>query len=214
MKSLNNFSKTIAITSVIVLALFLSPPVFAEDKISDLFEASFGHEVQGNYKAALNNIIKLLRQDRKNYTATLRAGWLYYSLGKYDQSIEYYQKAIELKAHAIEPVLGITLPYMAKSQWVDAENYARKVLKKAPANYYANSRIAWILYSQGRYSDALVYYKKVHDWYPSDLEMILGLGYTYLKIGKKEDARKYFQAVLQIRQNNLRALHGLNALSN
>ncbi len=42
--------------------------------------------------------------------------------------------------------------------------------------------------------------------------MMLGLGWTYLKIGKKSDARAHFRQVLVLDRGNLRARAGLEAL--
>jgi len=196
-----------------MMLLILPAEAGAADSIPDLFETSFGHEVQGNYKAALNNTMKILRKDQKNYVAYLRAGWLSYMLGENEQAVEYYKKAISFSPAAIEPALGITLPYIAMTKWDEAEKYALKVIQLDPANYYANSRLAWIKFSKGQYAEALTYYEKLHNWYPSDLEMLLGLGWTYLKMGKVQKARGYFEHVLKIRQNNIRALQGMNALT-
>jgi len=205
--------RIVAILFAGALMLFATQALAEGDEVSDLFELSFGLESQGNYKTALNNVLKILRQDRANYTATLRAGWLYYLLGEHENAVEYYKKAIDLAPGSIEPKLGVMLPYMAVSNWPEAEKYAREVLKAAPAEYYASSRLAWILYSQGRYSEALDTYKKVQGWYPSDIEMQLGVGWTCVKMGKKEEARQAFQKVLDVRRSNIRALQGMEAVS-
>lgn len=202
----------VSVILAVGLLASLTGSAWAENDIPNLFETSFGHETQGNYTAALNNVLSVLQKDKENYTATLRAGWLNYLLGKHDKAIEFYRHAVKLASGSVEAKLGIMLPYMALKQWSQAEELARTVMKVDPSNYYANSRLAWIMYSQSRYQEALEFYRKVMRMYPSDIEMQLGIGWTYLKMGKKQEARKYFSMVLSVRQSNVRALQGMNAL--
>lgn len=184
----------------------------SETKIAALFESSFAHEATGNIKNALNDTLNILRMNASHYIANYRVAWLYYLQGRYSESIQFYKKACSIKPNAIEPELALLLPLMASRRWSEAEKLALQVLKKAPANYLGGSRLAYIYFSQGKYKLALAQYKEVLDNYPSEIEMMLGLGWTYLKIGQKAEARKMFLRVLSIRRQNVNARAGLEAL--
>lgn len=196
-----------------VLMMLFPAQAKADDDFAEYFELSFGHESQGNYQAALEKIKKAIQLRPNHYTAILRAGWLCYMLGENNNSIQYYKKAIQASPNAIEPRLGVMMPLMALKNWAQAEKFGREVMAIDKANYYATSRLAWILYSQGQYANALRFYQKLVELYPSDIEMKLGVGWTYLKMGKKEMAKRYFSEVLEVRRTNVRALQGMNALS-
>jgi tetratricopeptide (TPR) repeat protein len=197
----------------VLLLLLIITPVAAlgseREKIDKLFEESFVYEAQGKYTASLNSVLQILRLDHKNYVATLRAGWLSYLRGNYKESSYYYEKAVALAPHAIEPRLGLMLPLMAANKWKKTETVAQDIIKSDSKNYLANSRLAFILFSQKRYGDAAPQYRKVIDWYPSDIEMQLGLAWTFLRMGKKKEARRYFLKVLTVRRNNRSALDGM-----
>lgn len=181
-------------------------------RFAALFETSIGHEYSGNLDSALNDVLQIIRIDANHYVANYRAGWLYYLKGQYENSITYYKKAAAIKTKALEPLLGMMLPFTALKQWPKAETLGEEILKKAPHNYLAGSRLAFIYFSQGKYQKAEVQYMKVLESYSSEIEMMLGLGWTYQKQGKKAEARKMFEEVLSISNNNKNALNGITSL--
>jgi cytochrome c-type biogenesis protein CcmH/NrfG len=144
----------------------------------------------------------------------LRAGWLSYLKGDYRHSVDYYRKAVFLEPGAIEPKLGLTLPLMASKNWKEAGAVARQVLKVDANNYLASSRLAFILFSQGRYGEAEKQYRKVISGYPADIDMKLGLGWTYFRMGQKRKAAAVFREVLMVRKNNTSAQHGMELIEN
>jgi tetratricopeptide (TPR) repeat protein len=206
----------IVFLAAFLILLTLPAAALADDatKIPDYFEASFNHESRGNYQEALNSVLRILRIDHRNYTAMLRAGWLSYLKGDYSNSIDYYRKAAVLQPDAIEPGLGLTLPLMASKQWKEAGAVARKILHRDKDNYLANSRMAYILFSEGRYEEAEKKYQKVLSEYPSDIEMKLGLGWTYARMGQRMKAIEFFRDVLMVRKKNASAQSGLEFIFN
>lgn len=183
-------------------------------KIPEYFETSFSHENRGNYAEALNSVLRILRIDHRNYTAMLRAGWLGYLKGDYKNSVGYYRKAVLLAPKAIEPRLGLMLPLMASKEWDAAGVVARHILKFDEKNYLAKSRLAFIFFSQGRYGEAQKQYQKIISWYPADIDMKIGLGWTLLRMGNKKKAAEIFRDVLTVRKNNISARDGMEFIEN
>lgn len=198
-----------------IILLGLSVPLYGGqpyNKISFYFEESFAYEAEKNYEESLDTVLKILKIEKDNYTATLRAGWLNYLNGDYQESLRYYKKTISLAPSATEPKLGLMLPLMALKRWSDTAATARKVLTSDPKNYLADRRLAYALFSQARYGDAEKQYRNIIASYPSDIEMKLGLGWTYLRMGRKKEAGKNFKEVLKVRRNNASALAGMEAI--
>jgi len=182
------------------------------DQIAGLFETSFAMENAGNYDRALSDVQSILHLDPSHYIANYRAGWLYYLKADYADSIKYYTKAATIAPGAMEPQLGLMLPLMAAQKWTDAEALGKKLVERSPDNYLAGSRLAYIYYIQGKYKPAEQQYQAVLKNYPSEIDMMLGLGWTYLKEGRSAEAREMFQKVLSIRRQNANALAGMKAL--
>lgn len=202
----------LALTALTMLATTTFARADGAGTIPELFESSFANEATGDLDRALNDVLNILRVDDGHYLGNLRAGWLYYSKGRYDDAVRFYDKAGKGVPKAIEPRLGQMLPLMAAKRWKEAEALGLAVLRRAPHNYLASSRLAYITFSLGRYKDAETYYRAVLDDYPSDTEMMLGLGWTYLRQGRKAEARAMFEAVLSIRRQNVNARAGLDSL--
>ena len=202
----------INIIKIITLLFLLSigTGLYGTETIPQLFEESYNLEEKRNYGGALNKVLKVIRQDTKNYTAHIRAGWLFYCRKDYDTSISYYKKAMTIKPRAIEPALGMTYPLMAARQWKRAEKLTRSIIRKDTYNYSANSKLAYILFSQGKYSKAKKYYERLLNVYPSNITMKLGLAWTYLRLGNKYQAAIYFNKVLQVKRNNQNAIRGIS----
>jgi tetratricopeptide (TPR) repeat protein len=209
-------NKKIGLFAVLLILVGAPVGILADEpaKIPEFFETSFTYEGRGNYAAALNSVLRILRIDQRNYVAMLRAGWLSYLKGDYNASVDYYQKAVLLEPEAIEPGLGLMLPMMASKEWDAADAVARKILKFDEKNYLANSRLAYVLFSQGRYGEAEKQYRKIISWYPADIDMKLGLGWTYLHMGNKKKAAVIFREVLTVRKNNTSAHYGMELIEN
>ncbi|MFT5429379.1 MAG: tetratricopeptide (TPR) repeat protein [Myxococcota bacterium] len=181
------------------------------ERVAELFESSFAYEATGKTTAALSDVKSVLRLDPEHYTANLRAAWLNYLNLNYNESIRFYRKAAQIAPKAIEPQLGLMLPLMAAKRWNEAERVGLKVLKRDPASYLARSRLAFTHFSRGSYAKAEKHYESVLVDYPSDSEMSLGLAWTWLKQGRKADARELFGRVLRIHRKNANAKAGLKA---
>lgn len=182
-----------------------------DDPVGQHFAASFEAEARADYATALNEVLQALRLAPQDYVATLRAAWLYYMKGQFEDSIVTYRKAAALEPKSIEPQLGMTLPLIALARWKETEETCRAVLRVSPGDYTALSRLAWAQYNLASYTDARTTYEKVLQLYPSDVEMMLGLGWTHTKLGNKEKARALFLRVVQLRTLSVRARAGLEA---
>lgn len=180
---------------------------------ASLFAASLRQEQQGQPQAALAPIKTLLARDQGHYLATLRAGWLSYSAGLYDDAVRYYRQAASLEPRALEPRLGLMLPLMALGRWRDAEVVGKAIVTEDGRSYLARSRLSFIYFSQGRYALAESVYRAVLDDYPSDADMRLGLGWTHVRQNRGRDAEKAFRQVLEVQPENASARQGLTALT-
>ncbi|MBI5610434.1 MAG: tetratricopeptide repeat protein [Deltaproteobacteria bacterium] len=213
-------SMVIVVVLAVAAVVGLSPRSHAEDagaaaqraRIAELFESSFSHEATNNYAKALADVQQIVQLAPQHYVANLRLGWLSYQKQRYDESVAAYTKAAELAPRALEPQLGMMLPLMAGKKWTSAERIGRAVLAVAPRNYLASSRLAYIAFSQGKFKEAEALYRQVLEDYPGDLEMQLGLGWTLLRLGRREEARATFAEVLGVSRQNASAKAGLEAL--
>ena len=202
--------RTLTGSLALALALAFVAPLSrteAADDPATLVQRSYDLEANSKYTEALAAI----EQVPDSYLVQLRRGWLLYLLGRHDDSVIAYRKATAFEPASIEPRLGASRSLLALRKWTEAEKECRDVLARDTWNYYGASRLAFALYNQGRFADALPFYKKMVELYPADVEMRNGVGWTQFKLGDAASAAKSFRAVLEISPKNASAQEGLKA---
>ncbi|NOZ84850.1 MAG: tetratricopeptide repeat protein [Deltaproteobacteria bacterium] len=200
-------------SAIVVFTCFSLFPLasLGDGGVSEHFRQSLDYESSGDYSKALKEVMLVLRKSPDDYMANLRAGWLYYLLGKHTDSAIHYRRAVRMAPKAIEPLLGLSLPLVASKKWKEAEDVCKEALRLDSNNYTAKSRLAFTEFSIGKYAEAARLYKDILALYPGNLEMKLGLAWTYLRQGRSKAAKKLFKEVLRINPRNQSALSGLDA---
>ncbi|MCR4416692.1 MAG: tetratricopeptide repeat protein [Ignavibacteria bacterium] len=202
----------LGIFTIVISTIILTNVVFSQQKDEKIsaFNTSINEAFKGNYQKATDALLNVYKNNENDYLLNLRLGYLYYLQKKYDQSINYYQKAIRLtQEKSIEPYLGLTLPLSGQEKWNEIEKIYQKVLTLDPNNYTANLRLGQLYFNRREYSKAENFLKKVYDLYPSDYEANLYLGWTYFYLNKKSEAKSHFINTLMISENDKSALEGL-----
>lgn len=196
------------------LALLLSLPAVAqaEEAVPERYQQSYAFEAGYDYARALRQLDGIPEAGADAYLLPLRRGWLLYLLGRYDESVVAYRRAVQARPEAIEASLGLTLPLLALRRWGEAEQAARAVLDRAPGHYLAHSRLAYSLYSAGQHAAARDAYRVLVEQYPADVDMRTGLGWALLKLGDTAGARSAFAEVLHLAPDHSSAREGMSAL--
>jgi len=199
--------------SMLMVTLWVTSYPFAHAQDgAELWKQSYALEASAKYQEALDVLAQLPKSEPRGYMYHLRSAWLLYLAGRYSESVAAYTKASEVSPRAVEPKLGGLLPLMALKRWQDAEAWARAVLKAEPDNYLAGRRLALILFNLGRFDAAEQQYQRVFEHYPSDLEMLSGVGFCRMRKGKTAAAKESFRAVLAFKPDDAAARSGLAAL--
>ncbi|MEK7705814.1 MAG: tetratricopeptide repeat protein [Myxococcota bacterium] len=172
------------------------------------YQQSYVLEAQQDYNGALAALLSAPSAERNEYVYQLRSGWLCLLAGRYDDSVVAYRRAIGQAAGAVEPRLGLLLPLMAAHRWQDAVSEAEALLRLDAKSYLGRSRLAFALYSLGRFAAAESVYRAVLADYPADVEMLSGLGWAQLGQERRAEATRTFRAVLAFAPQTPSALEG------
>jgi len=175
------------------------------------FNQSINYEAKNDYKNALD-VLKKVAGENNSYLLNMRLGWLYYKNQDYNNSKKYYGSALIQSKSSIEAMLGLTLPLASLEEWDEVQDIYVSILKIDANNYYANLRLGQIFLNKGEYSTAQKYLEKMYLFYPSEYEVNLSLGWTYLYLGEKQKAKQLFNTVLMMSENDESASTGLKQL--
>jgi tetratricopeptide (TPR) repeat protein len=180
-------------------------------EVPDLYRASYQAEARGDYAGALGKLREIRKAAGASYFASLRTGWLAYLAADFTTAEVNYRDAARAKPKAVEAKIGLTLVLFAAQKWRPLEVACKQVLADDAKQPTVRSRLAAAYYNLGNFPDAAAGYRKLVEEYPGELDYQTGLGWAMLRLGKREEARKIFEAVLAVSPDNPNAKEGIAA---
>ena len=134
--------KRITLITILIFSVLL---LTAQDysKLTAAFSDSYAKEKSGKYGDAASALKAYY--DADSYEINLRLGWLTYLQGQFEESLGYYNKAIELMPYAIEPRLGVVLPASSLGNWDLVMTHYYKILSIDPNNTLTLYRMGLIM---------------------------------------------------------------------
>lgn len=195
---------------LVIILVVSSTSALANENKRDAFKASYESEHAGNMARAIEQLMAVY--EPTSYELNLRLGWLNYQDGRMKESIQYYNRAVNLKPYAVEPKMGLALPYSAMAMWDDIISLYDNILKTDPQNSIVNYRLGLIYYNRGQYERADFYIEKVVNLYPFDYDSLLLFAWNKLMLGRSREAIVLFQKVLLASPDDESAMRGLELL--
>lgn len=144
----------------------------------------------GNYTAALREFLKSEQLYPDDPILQNDLGLVYKAKGKPDLAIQHFKKALHLKPDYAPARNNLGTAYMDKKEWDLAieqfKEVAGNLLYTTPQFPLSNMGLAY--YNKGAYDTAAKYYQESLDLDPTFLYALMGLGRTYIAMGKGTEA--------------------------
>jgi len=180
------------------------------EKINAAFTASYRSESTGNYATGVSELKAVYSSD--NYNMNARLGWLLFLSKQYTESVEYYDRAINLKPYGLEARFGMIKALNALESWDTVKEQYVAILKIDDQNTTALYWLGVLLYNRKDYDGAVRNFEKIVNLYPMDYGSVIMLAWSKYYQGKNTDARILFNQALLLAPNDASALSGLNLL--
>lgn len=161
-----------------------------------VWQSSYQFETAGKYTEALSTLDAVSASGPDAELRGLRRAWLFYSAGKFDESIREYRLAIERNSKSIDARLGLCLPLLATKRWREADLAARAALDMAPNHYTALVRLAIAQEGQQDWGALLKTANTLVVGYGSDATAQVYLARAQAWLGKRAEAVAAYTAVL------------------
>lgn len=179
---------------------------------SELTQAEASIEKK-DYDKAEPLLKTVVTRDPANYTAWFDLGFVFNQLGRPDDSIAAYRKAVAAKPDVFESNLNLGL-MLARSGQPDAEQFLRAATKLTPtANANDGQARAWLslahLLAPAKPEEAIEAYRQAAKLQPKDPESHLAAGQLLEKQNHFADAAGEYQQALAIDPSSADALTGL-----
>ncbi len=128
----------------------------------------------------------------------------------FDQAIEAYGKAIELRPFLADAHVGLGDAKAAKGDTDGAIVAYQKALGINPVNPRVHMSLGKIYYSEkGLYYEAVTAYKKAIDFDPASVEARMGLGEVYEDKGLYREAIEEYRRVIELDAKHTGAMYNL-----
>jgi len=200
--------RNILLTLSFLLVFILSNSQKTE-KIIDAFRNSIQAEKDGDLYRSIRILQDTGIYDEESYEINFRMGWLSYALGLNIQSSAYYHKAITINPNSIEVKLALIKPVSAIGKYDEIKKICNDIIVLDNNNYTANYQLGVIIYNEGNYKDAVVFFEKNYTLYPFDFENLIYYAWSKLKIGAFDEAENLFYKCLLFYPDSNSAKEGL-----
>ncbi len=190
---------------VLILTLSLTVSALDQKEIQEAYYKSYNYEKMDNYTDAIKALMPVLQDYPDGYTVNLRLAWLYYLNQNYANSIEHYNKAIQISPYSLEAKVGKLLPLLAQEKYDDVETEAFLILNTDYYNYYANLRLVFALRMQQKFEVAEKIALKMLTVYPIDVSFLTEYALTKYGQGNKDEALRVFGDILILDPENVTA---------
>lgn len=155
---------------------------------------------QGNYAAALKELIKAETLTPGDPYLQNVMGRAYLGRERFDMAIQYFKKALELKPDFAQASNNLGATYLAQQKWDEAipifTELSQNILYGTP--HFAFSNLGYAYYNKNMYGAAKENYLKALDLEPRFVIALRGLGKTYLAMGQNQKAVESFEKAVEI----------------
>lgn len=169
---------------------------------------------KGRLLEAESHLLKAMNAVPDSPQVPLLLAGIYFVFEEFDQSLEYYSRALQILPDYRDALLGQAscLSYMGRHD--EALPVLERILELGywliGESYYW---LAWnMFYGLKKVPEALININEAKKRLPTDSEVLNLSGKIALEIGDEAQAEKDFQESLQLRPNNVEALLGLGNL--
>ena len=168
---------------------------------------------QGQYQQVLNDASQLLLEFPKSVMLLNIVGATSQGLGKLDEAIEAYKKAISVKSDSAKAYNNMGVALKEQQKLDEAIEAYKKAFEINPEYAEAYYNMGVILQQQSKLDKALEAYKKALSINPNDADAYNNVGTTLQNQGKLEEAIEAYKKALSIRPDYGNSKHMLSALT-
>jgi tetratricopeptide (TPR) repeat protein len=181
-----------------VLLLSLTPSLPAQDSAA-LYRQGVDLQRAGDLPGAVDAYRKCLAADPGNIAAHSNLGAALAGLGRYDEAIPEYDKAIASAPEQVKTVLqrNLALAYFKSGRLQEAVPILTALYHASPANHETALLAADGLLQLGEPAKALALLEPLAPEAGSDKALAYALGIAYLKTGKTADAQRTLDPLLK-----------------
>jgi Tfp pilus assembly protein PilF len=145
---------------------------------------------KGDYTSALREFLKAETLYPDDPYLQNDLGLTYMGKKKLDLAVKHFKKAIKIKPDYAPAMNNLGTAYIAKKEWDTAIAYFKEVANNLiyTTPHFPLSNLGWAYYNKKDYALAEKYYLDALKIEPKFINALLGLGQTYIALGRIPEA--------------------------
>lgn len=156
------------------------------------------------YQAAIDRLQKVIALDPQMTRAWDNLGLCYDYLGKYDEAVRHYRRAVDLNRRQSQPSpwppLNLAITLLALNSLTEAETHLREALRYDARLAQAHYQLGQALEKQNRYTEAVQALTQAVTLDPMYPEPHYTLGRIYQRQGEKKKAAQEFETFQKLKK--------------
>lgn len=165
---------------------------------ADDFQKGLGFVAQGSFWEAIGAFRSHLKDHPDNFAACYNLAGAYFSLGKFDDSITWYEKALRLKQGDTDTLIGLGISFRFSLQYDKAIEALKEAVKNSHGNARALTELALTYQSTEDFKSAAMWYERALETNPQDPEVHNLLGMVYSIMGDYDKSEEELRAAIKI----------------
>ena len=167
----------------------------------------------GKDKKAKEVLVNLVTKYPESYSAHKMLAEIYEKDGGMRRAIEEYVKTLEIKRNDYKSYYKISLLLRDLGRDKQAILMLQNLLKVKPDHYPATEMLSELLLKSENYRKTILFINKALKTHPDKEVLIYNLGIAYAKINEFELARKCFEEIVKLNNQNYNAYYRLGQIA-
>jgi len=199
---------------ILILLLSVAFAVGQETNSEHWRELGYKAKVDGDFKTATTNYLKILEIDSSDYDARLAVARLYMMQEKYKTAIRYFNLIYKNDSTDVEAMNGLGRCYMYMDDNTQAIEYFNLALQYLPGEVQQYFYLAKAYSFDGQLDEAISTYRRINKIDSTYSETWAGLGKMYYWKGKPKTASIYYRKALLLDPGNEEIKNEFNSVQN
>jgi tetratricopeptide (TPR) repeat protein len=197
------------IIAFVVLILVQHSTLAQSDASAKRLERAAALIVENRLDEAEQQLTPVLRVAPNTAAALDLLGTVRAKQGRLDDAEKLFTRAVRADNQLIGAHMNLAYLYLLKGMPEKTAVELKEVLRLDPDNADASYKLAWLLLSQARLDECIIFIERVKQSRPLSVPMLVILGDAHLKKGNVEQANVNYLAAINEQSQNADALLGL-----
>ena len=180
----------------------------------ELYQRGLRHLWAEDCENAIRFFVESLKTNPELEAAYFQIGYCLANLGRYDQTIEVYKRALRIKPDDADVYNNLCVSYNMLGRYDEAIESCRQAVRIKPDLAEAYSNLGWTHQKLGRYTEGIEFCKQAIRIKPEHALAHYNLGNNYVGLARYEEALESYKQAIRNNPDHAEAHLNLGAAYN